>query len=115
MPAGKCLGRNSEEHCCWWGGKPCPFLEENTEPGFRWSCGLRRELGSWDAVINDPRYIEGPATVFAPLGMNCRDFPGTLDYCTICKQGRGAEFKAECPKPPKFSESIPLRGPLRKD
>jgi hypothetical protein len=52
----ECLGRNLDDHCCYLKGKVCQFLEENTEPGFRWSCGLRRELGSWDAVLADPRY-----------------------------------------------------------
>lgn len=56
----KCHGRNADDHCCYINGKPCLFLEENTEVGFRWSCGLRRELGSWDAVLADPRYYDGP-------------------------------------------------------
>lgn len=69
-----CLGRNNPDHCCYVNGKPCPFLEENSEEGSRWSCGLRRELGSWDAVIRDSRY--------APIGKffsqfsykNCKNY-----------------------------------------
>jgi hypothetical protein len=67
-----CLGRNNDDHCCRIKGKVCQFLEEDTEPGFRWSCGLRRELGDWDTVLADPRY---PADSWAP-GVNCRDWPG---------------------------------------
>ncbi len=56
----KCYGRNAEDHCCYVNGSPCKFLEENTEAGYRWSCGLRRELGCWHKVVNDPRYFQGP-------------------------------------------------------
>jgi len=80
----KCKGRNLDEHCCWISDKVCEFLEENTEPGFRWSCGLRRELGSWDAVLEDPRY---PTGSWAP-GVNCRDWPGGEGWngvgCSVC-------------------------------
>lgn len=78
-----CQGRNNEEHCCYVHGEVCPHLEENTEPGFRWSCGLRRELGNWDAVLADPRY---PKDSWAP-GVNCRDWPeGPAKYrgCNTC-------------------------------
>lgn len=53
-----CTGRGTPfgEHCCWWGGKVCPFLEKYTVEGRRFACGLRRELGSWEAVHADPRY-----------------------------------------------------------
>ncbi len=55
-----CYGRNVELHCCYVDGKPCKFLEENTEVGQRWSCQLHRETGSWSAAIADPRYFEAP-------------------------------------------------------
>ena len=74
----KCLGRNLNEHCCWINNKVCKFLEEYSEPGFRWSCGLRRELGSWDAVIEDKRYMDGddsPGRVFGKFAYkNCKNF-----------------------------------------
>ncbi len=69
-----CLGRNLDDHCCYIKGKVCPFLEENTEKGFRWSCGLRRKLGSWDAVLANPEYQRVTAGAWAP-GVNCRDWP----------------------------------------
>ena len=88
----KCLGRNLDEHCCWILGEVCEFLEENTEAGFRWTCGLRRELGDWDKVLKDKRYIDGPhAAIYAKGGVaeggNCRDFPEVK--CHTCGQGYG--------------------------
>lgn len=90
----KCLGRNLEDHCCYFDGQPCPFVEEKTEPGFRWSCGLRRELGSWDAVLVDPRYVEivrpkheaRSARIGVSLS-NCRDYPAPPEKCTYCGAG----------------------------
>lgn len=87
----KCLGRNLEDHCCYLDGKPCAFVEENTQPGFRWSCGLRRELGSWDAVLSDPRYVAEvlPKHVARSerLGIplsNCGDWPADPESCAYC-------------------------------
>lgn len=90
----QCLGRNNDDHCCYIDGEPCPFLEQNTEPGFRWSCGLRRELGSWDAVIADPRYDTGkgsPGHAFknTPYG-NCKKFlcpdcGGDKNHCDVSR------------------------------
>ncbi len=81
----ECLGRNLDEHCCWVNGKPCQFLEENSEE-FRWSCGLRRELGSWDAVIEDPRYVNDILPLHRGKDMNCRDWPkiGHGGPCKLC-------------------------------
>lgn len=67
-----CFG-NGDDHCCYVAGKACPFLEENTVPGRRWACGLRRELGDWDLVISDVRYKLNVAPHFG--AMNCRDWP----------------------------------------
>jgi hypothetical protein len=79
----RCLGRNSNSHCCYIDGKVCEFLEENSEPGFRWSCGLRRELGSWNAVLSDPRY-KPIGEKLSKHGINCKDWPGPKDICTVC-------------------------------
>ena len=77
----KCLGRNFDQHCCWINGKVCKYLEENTEPGFRWTCGLRKELGSWGAVLADPRYL----ALDLPEGINCRDYPDKNNPCKYCE------------------------------
>jgi len=87
-----CKGRNNKDHCCYIAGKPCPFLERNTEKGFRWSCGLRRELGSWDAVIADPRYHSGagsPGEAFKNTAyVNCKNYlcpgcGGDENHCMV--------------------------------
>jgi hypothetical protein len=55
-----CLG-NSEKSCCFIKGEPCPYLiyDYTDENGHfrKFACYLRAELGSFDAVIADPRYI----------------------------------------------------------
>jgi len=86
----QCKGRNLDEHCCWLSGRVCQFLEENTEPGFRWSCGLRRELGNWDAVIIDRRYQQHVAPNIRTKGANCRDYPSSTagGPCQLCGAGK---------------------------
>lgn len=80
-----CRG-NAEDHCCYVKGERCRFSEDNTVEGRRWACGLRRELGDWDLVLKDERYIEFVAPVFEPLGVNCRDWPdaGKGQRCGLC-------------------------------
>ena len=81
-----CLGRNQDKICCVVRGEPCRFLEENVEDGFRWSCQLRRELGDWDAVLEDSRYKKHIAGSWAD-GINCRDWPEGPDKhrgCNLC-------------------------------
>lgn len=80
----------SKDHCCYIKGEPCPFLEKNTVPDRRWACGLRRELGSWDAVLASDRYKAVPGAFFGQMGMNCRDYPdiNKNQYCFTCGKGR---------------------------
>jgi len=78
--AASCHG-NGDEHCCWLHGVVCVHLEENTVPGRRWACGLRRELGSWDAVHTDPRYAPVQA-ILDEWGYTCGSWgPGTNQCC----------------------------------
>ena len=80
------------DHCCYIGGKPCQFLitdHTDDEGNFRkWACGLRAELGNWDAVLADPRYIEHVQGAWRE-GINCRDWPDgegvNGDFCSKCK------------------------------
>jgi len=53
-----CEGRG-DDHCCYLGkhGGVCRYLVESTGPR-RWVCTLRRELGSWQRVHTDRRYLE---------------------------------------------------------
>ena len=85
----KCFGRNNPNHCCYINSKPCPFLEENTVEGYRWSCKLRRETGSWKAAIADPRYFAGknsPGEAFAKFSYkNCENFQ--CDECAKLERG----------------------------
>lgn len=85
----ECLGRNLNEHCCWVDGKVCLYLEEDTEKGFRWTCGLRRELGSWEKVLADARYQRDVQPKFRATGMNCMDWPSKNagGPCKLCGGG----------------------------
>lgn len=72
-----------EDHCCYVNGEPCRYLEENTLPDRRWVCGLRRALGSWEAVHADPGYIEHVQSVWDEVGIeSCGAWgPGTNQCC----------------------------------
>jgi hypothetical protein len=74
---------NGPDHCCYQEGRVCPFLEMNTEPGRRWTCGLRRTLGSWEAVHADPGYLEHVKPCWQANGVkDCGDFgPGEQQCC----------------------------------
>jgi hypothetical protein len=79
-----CLG-NSKDHCCYLAGTPCKYVEENTVPGRRWACGLRRELGDWDAVLASDRYQADIEPHFGPQGINCKDWPeANHAFCGDC-------------------------------
>lgn len=73
---GDCHG-NGGDHCCYVRGDACSFLEQNTVPDRRWVCGLRRELGSWDAVHADLRYLTEVRPAWDEAGVvDCGDFQG---------------------------------------
>ena len=78
-----CSG-NSVDHCCYVAGGVCPHLEEGTVPGRFWSCGLRRELVSWEAVHADSRYqADVRARLPASVG-DCGDWPPPGVTCGAC-------------------------------
>lgn len=86
----KCLG-TQDDHCCWLSGKVCVFLEQYTVPDRRWVCGLFRELGSWEAVYKDPRYVSQVKPFwdgFAP-GKGCGDWPLAGTTCEVCGAKNG--------------------------
>lgn len=78
----ECHG-NQIDHCCYVRGVRCPFLEEDTVVGRRWVCGLRRELGSWDAVHADRRYLEHVQPAWDEVGIeSCGAWgPGSGQCC----------------------------------
>jgi hypothetical protein len=74
------------DHCCYLGSHGvCRFLEENAE-GRRWSCTLRRELGSWQAVHSDSLYVETvkPKLVDIGITVDCGDWPSPGGACATC-------------------------------
>lgn len=51
----------------------CPHLDGD-------QCGLRAELGSWEAVHSDPRYQEWPKPLWVEKGIaDCGDY-----FCADC-------------------------------
>ena len=81
---------NSEQTCCTVKGENCQYLIFNytDEDGLfrKFACSLRAELGDWDAVLSDPRYIKNIAGSWAP-GINCRDWPEKPNEyrgCNLC-------------------------------
>lgn len=84
-----CLG-NGNDHCCWIGGKECQFIirDYTDETGHhrKWACSLRAELGNWDAVMADSRWIENVKGSWVD-GLNCRDWPdGTGPNRGVCEE-----------------------------
>jgi hypothetical protein len=79
-----------DSHCCWIEGSLCPHLEENTVPGRRWACGLRRRAGNWDDVYLMAEYqATDAARWFAEHfpGQGCGDWPqrtGPLEGSGLC-------------------------------
>ncbi len=74
-----------EDHCCWISGQPCPFFDAAT-PNTDRRCTLRTELGSWDLVHQDPRYLRHVAPVWRRIGVvDCGDWAPTGDNpCSAC-------------------------------
>jgi hypothetical protein len=73
----ECHG-NGPDHCCYLGKHGiCPHLEENTVPGRRWACALRRSFGSWTDVHSSPRYLNEvkPKLVDIGIELDCGDWP----------------------------------------
>lgn len=53
-----------------------------TQEGRRWTCGLYRELGDWDQVHSDPRYLEIVKPVWEEHGVkDCGDFGPEETQC----------------------------------
>jgi hypothetical protein len=80
-----CTG-NSDDHCCYLGKHGvCKHLEENTVPGRRWACELRREAGSWEKAYTDKRYAKIRA-IYDEFGIkeDCGDWPGPGTHCHTC-------------------------------
>lgn len=85
MPS-TCHG-NGAEHCCWFQGVQCPFVEENTMPGRRWACGLARELGGFP-IADDPRWQETVRPMAEAAGLPtdylCANWPQAYGIKQCC-------------------------------
>ena len=88
-----CTG-NLDDHCCYLGHRGedrfgrqsvCPFLEENTVAGRRWSCGLYNKLGSWDKVHRSRDYKQTVQPMYDEMGGgSCGDWPPQGQVCAVC-------------------------------
>jgi hypothetical protein len=77
--------RADEGHCCWIAGAVCPFLRDDGDAVRRWVCTLREQLGAWQAVHGDPRYLAVVRPTLAALGQaDCGDWPGPGVTCGEC-------------------------------
>lgn len=73
----KCHG-NGKDHCCHLGKYgTCEFLEQDVVSGRKWSCRLRRLLGSWNRVHSNSVYLEQVKPKLEDIGItvNCGDWP----------------------------------------
>ena len=79
-----CYG-NHEKHCCIFRGVVCPYLEENTLPDRRWVCGLMREMGDWNKVLDSHAYRNRVQPLFDSVpeleGENCKDWFCPKEWC----------------------------------
>ena len=84
---------NGRDHCYWHhpdvtGGDriDCQWIEKDTVPGRQWSCGLLRQLGTWEKV-----YLESPIVTLLveEFGANCGDWPQNIPKIVCNQLGRG--------------------------
>lgn len=88
-----CTG-NHDDHCCYIGvygiegTSLCPFLEENTVEGRRWACGLMRQYGSWDMVLDSFKYNKYVKPFYDEKfpGESCATWPPPGKHCRVCME-----------------------------
>ncbi len=88
-----CTGEGADnDHCCYWNGKPCPYLVENVA-GRRYACGVMLKYGSWEAMNVSPEYEDvGEFWVSASLPFNyCETFDPAFCCRPELRQGRHNE------------------------
>lgn len=74
-------------HCCWLAGKVCKHLKLDL-PGDEIACGLLVELGSWEAVYQDARYLADVKPRLNQINVsNCADWPPDGQVCRECGAG----------------------------
>lgn len=85
-----CSG-NGQDHCCWLSGVACKYLEVDTVPGRKWSCGLVNKYGSWEAAEASEEYQSD----VQPFWDSWRDGTGSCskwpdemgEHCATCGAG----------------------------
>lgn len=80
-----CLG-TTDNHCCWLGGPgQCQYLQKNFETK-EIACGLMVELGTWENVYADSRYINNvkPHLENYRPGLDCGEYPWPGKRCDAC-------------------------------
>jgi len=74
---------NGKDHCCYIDGNVCRYMETDIG-GRKYSCRLRRELGSWAAVHNHDGYKRHVKPVLDRDGVGCGDWPPKGRRCAEC-------------------------------
>lgn len=77
------------EHCCWFQGEACQYIEQSDRPDFVWDCRLRKDYGSWEAVHLSPEYLTNVKPKMIELGyaIDCGDWPPPGVVCNDCGEG----------------------------
>lgn len=79
------------EHCCWVAGEACPHLVVDGPTGRRFACNLFTELGDWDLVHADDRYLANPKPTWTRLGVqDCGRWIGLSAETMVAIKGRGS-------------------------
>ena len=87
-------GDSNGDHCCTIGGKDCPHLVVDGPTGRRFACGLFTELGDWELVHTDPRYL---ADVRQEGTADCGDWWGPSRETTVALAGvETSHVQAQC-------------------
>ena len=77
----------NKEHCCWFAGKECQYVQKSSNPNSIWACKLRAESGSWEEAHNKPEYLANVKPQWAAIGYpdrNCGDWPLAGMKCNDC-------------------------------
>ena len=75
------------EHCCWFEGKPCQYVEPADIADFKWRCGLRAKHGSWEETHASPEYTANVKPKMTAIGYpnhDCGDWPPKGHGCNDC-------------------------------
>lgn len=76
----------SANHCCWFKGKECLYLEPCESEEFKWQCHLRAQHGSWQEVHQSKEYLLNVKIKMVEAGYNidCGDWPLPGHKCNDC-------------------------------